>query len=71
MNKHNQLQLVVPKAIRKDIFKSLHESIHSAHLAVRKTISKIRRRVYWTGYKTDVTDWCRQCSACQKRKIHR
>ena len=66
--KTTNLQLVVPKAIRKDIFKSLHESMHSGHLGVRKTIGKIRRRAYWSGYKTDITDWCRQCSACQKRK---
>ena len=66
--KTTNLQLVVPKAMRKDIFKSLHESMHSGHLGVRKTIGKIRRRAYWSGYKTDITDWCRQCSACQKRK---
>ena len=57
----------MPKAIRKDIFMSLHESIHSGHLGVRKTIGKIRRG-YLSGYKTDITDWSRQCSAFQKRK---
>ena len=61
-------QFLVPEALRKDMFQSLHASISSGHLGIRKTIGKLRRRLYWVGYKSDILDWCRKCIPCQKRK---
>ena len=39
----------------------------SGHLGVKKTLDKIKERVYWTGYEDDVRRWIQECGLCQRR----
>jgi hypothetical protein len=60
-------QLVVPPALRREIFEFLHTSHLGGHMGISKTIAKLRRRFYWPGYREDVIRWCQWCDKCQKR----
>ena len=61
-------QLVVPPALRKEIFGFLHSSPLGGHMGINKTIAKIRKRFYWPSYRDDIIRWCQWCEPCQKRK---
>ena len=57
---------VVPLSWRKTVFNSLHSLAHPGIRASRRLISS---RFVWRGLATDVSQWCRECAACQKAKI--
>ena len=59
-------QMVAPLALRELIMDQLHNK--QGHLGVKRTIARLRRRFYWTGYKDDVVAWCQRCEVCQRRK---
>jgi transposase InsO family protein len=61
-------QLVVPKSLQKEVLASLHDSLSGAHLGLKKTVSKLKQRFYWFGFKTSVRDWIRNCVSCGARK---
>ena len=61
-------QLVLPEGLRDLALSQLHSQASSGHMGVRRTIARVRRRYYWTGYKSDISDWCSKCEVCQKRK---
>ena len=61
-------QLVVPRAVRESILKEIHSSLTSAHLEEQKTLSRLKKRFYWPGHYNDVTDWCKRCVVCSRRK---
>ena len=62
------LQVIVPKELRTDIFKQLHDCKTAAHFGRDKTLAKVRTRFYWPGMTSDVNRWCQTCMLCQKRK---
>ena len=64
---HN-LQLIVPRPLRKAILLDLHDSDTGGHLGECKTLSRLRQRYYWPGQATDVKNWCRTCPTCASRK---
>ena len=63
-----QLQFVVPKSIRPQILKQLHDVPTAGHLGVTKTLSKLKEEFHWINCRRDVEDWCRRCEECAKRK---
>ena len=63
-----QLQLLVPKAGREQLFLSYHASLFGGHLGRTRTLARLADRFYWTGMADDVKDWLSQCVACIKRK---
>ncbi|CAB4020149.1 Hypothetical predicted protein [Paramuricea clavata] len=62
------LQIVVPKALRKQIFDLLHDSKTGGHFGINKTIGKIKAKFYWPKLRDDVKKWCAQCDLCSARK---
>ena len=62
-------QLVIPPALRRQIFSYLHTCPLGGHMGINKTIAKLRRRFYWPGYREDLIRWCQWCEKCQKRKL--
>ncbi|MEW8544975.1 MAG: reverse transcriptase domain-containing protein [Candidatus Thiodiazotropha sp.] len=60
---------LVPEALRKEVFRQLHEYVTAGHLGRRKTYDKIRKRFYWCGMHKDVSYWCRICTTCGSRKM--
>ena len=61
-------QLVLPSVLIPRVIKACHNSLLSAHLGVKKTISKIESCFCWYGMKVDVTNWIKQCEFCGGRK---
>lgn len=60
-------QLVIPSRMRPDL-EEAHNQIASRHLGVKKTLSRLRHRFYWTGMRQDVQEWIRTCDACCAKK---
>ena len=63
-----QLQLLIPKAGRQELFLAYHASLFGGHLAQTRTLAKLSHRFYWSGMSDDVGEWLRQCTICMKRK---
>ena len=62
------LPLVVPTVLQVEFLRSFHNASTSAHVGVAKTLSRIRRRFYWSGIEIDVTRWINGCVLCKRRK---
>jgi hypothetical protein len=61
-------QLVVPWSLQKKILQSVHDSVVSGHLGVKKTISKVKKCFYWHEMRSSIRDWVRKCLVCSARK---
>ena len=61
-----RLQLVVPRCLKQEILRHVHDRPEGGHLGVHKTISKVQERFYWPGYTEDISEWCRSCSSCDQ-----
>ena len=64
----SQLQLLVPKPGREQLFLAYHASLIGGHLGWNRTLSRLSQRFYWSGMADDVGDWLRNCTTCMKRK---
>lgn len=63
-----QWLLVIPKHLRGDILKSLHDAPTAGHLGFAKTYDKIRRKYYWPGLYGSIRRYVAHCRDCQRRK---
>ena len=63
------LQLVVPKELQDTILRATHDAVTSAHLGVKKTVHKTKRKFYWYRLKESVRNWIRKCAKCGARKL--
>ena len=63
-----QLQLLVPKPEREQLFLAYRASLFGGHLGRNRTLARLSHRFYWSGMADDVGDWLRQCTTCMKRK---
>ena len=61
-------QIVLPACFRELALDSLHDSAFAGHFGEKRTLARLKLRYYWPGYVEDVSDWCRTCDVCQKRK---
>ena len=61
-------QIILPKALRPSVLHQLHNTPTAGHLAVAKTLSRVRERFYWAQCHQDVRDWCQNCDLCASRK---
>ncbi len=59
-------QLVVPQCVREVIFALGHLIPWAGHMGKCKTIARIRKNLDWPGLNSDVTQYCKSCSECQK-----
>ena len=62
------LCVVIPFCERRRILQHSHDEKTSAHLGVRKTLARIKRKYYWPGIRRDVKVYIAGCEACSKRK---
>jgi len=60
--------VVVPRARRKELLQEMHEGNTSGHAGVKRTLCRLRQRVYWIGLRQDVQDWCRACRVCAAKR---
>lgn len=59
------LLIVVPKSLRKQVWKVAHESPLSGHLGINKTKEKISQHFCWPKDYKDIQTWCKACPTCQ------
>ena len=58
----------MPRSLRKGVLEELHSAKTAGHMGVKKTLMKVRSRLYWSGVVSDVQSFIRQCSGCAQRK---
>ena len=64
----SQLQLLVPKPAREQLFLAYHASLFGGHLGRKRTLARLSHQFYWSSMADDVEDWLRQCTTCMERK---
>ena len=64
----SELQLLVPKPAREQLFLAYHASLFGGHLGRNRTLARLSHRFYWSGMSDDVKDWLGQSTVCMKRK---
>jgi transposase InsO family protein len=57
-------QIIVPYALREAAVRSCHTGMVGGHTGFKKTLDKIKRRFYWTSWKSDTQRYCRRCPEC-------
>ena len=57
-------QTVVPVKMRAELVREAHGGNASGHFGVRKTLGRLKQRVYWVGMRKDVSEWCKICDVC-------
>ena len=60
--------LLVPRALRSELLEEAHAGVTGGHLGRKKTLCRLRQRVYWVGMRHDVEEWCKVCRTCAARK---
>ena len=65
----SELQLLVPKPAREQLFLAYHASLFGGHLGRNRTLARLSHRFYWSGMSDDVKDWLGECTICMKRKL--
>ena len=59
------IHFVVPKSIRDQVLKQMHECILSRHLGRKKLL----QRFYWHEVRDDIRLWILRCEVCQTTKL--
>jgi len=60
----SNVQLVVPRTLRKHLFDKTHAGPLAAHLGPERTLLQLKQLYYWPGMTTDVPLWYHQCEVC-------
>ncbi|UYV72384.1 hypothetical protein LAZ67_9002893, partial [Cordylochernes scorpioides] len=60
--------LVVPKQMRHEILKDVHDTPMAGHLGFAKSYDRVRKRFYWPGLYRTVSQYIAHCKECQRRK---
>jgi transposase InsO family protein len=68
-----QLRMCIPKQMRKQIMKEVHEGSLSAHPGVVHMYDKLREYAWWPRMLADVVNYVKNCQVCQcgKSRKHR
>ena len=61
-------QLVVPEALKEDIFKLCHDNFTGAHLGEKKTWVKLNNRFFWPNAYKETISYVQSCPVCAKLK---
>lgn len=58
------MQIVVPKSRTTDVLQEMHGGPTGGHMGMNKTLDRIRSKFYWVHARSDVENWCRNCTVC-------
>lgn len=63
-------RLFIPtdKKLQKELLTEFHDSPTAGHFGKNRTISAMKRILYWQGMDADIEDYVRSCLACQRYK---
>ncbi|POM74055.1 Retrovirus-related Pol Polyprotein [Phytophthora palmivora] len=62
---------VIPLPFISTILNHCHTDVLAAHVGVTKTLNKVRKHAFWHGWKRDVAEYVRECTACGSGKGYR
>jgi hypothetical protein len=63
--------IYVPKAMRKKVMKSEHDSKIAGHFGRHRTMELISRNIFWPKMEGEVRTYCNECDNCQRTKAPR
>ncbi|UYV84620.1 hypothetical protein LAZ67_X002854, partial [Cordylochernes scorpioides] len=63
-----QRLLVLPKQMRLEILKNLHDAPTAGHLGFAKTYDRARKRFFWGGMYKTIRQYIAHCRECPRRK---
>lgn len=63
-----RLLLAIPRNLRHEVLRSLHDDATAGHLSFYKTYDRIRRRYFWPRLYSTVYKYVSSCIPCQRRK---
>ena len=58
------LQLCLPRKLVKEALESTHDIPSAGHLGSQRMAEVIKKRFYWSGWRSDVEAHCRNCQKC-------
>ena len=61
-------QLLVPKMLRCEVMRQMHNTLLSGHLGRKKTKERISQRFYWYEMREDIHNWVLKCDTCSSNK---
>ncbi|UYV69112.1 hypothetical protein LAZ67_6002474, partial [Cordylochernes scorpioides] len=64
----NQHLLVVPRHLRLELLKSLHDAPTAGHLGFSKTYERVKNKYFWPGLLRDIRRYVAHCKECQRKK---
>ncbi|UYV85023.1 hypothetical protein LAZ67_X004325 [Cordylochernes scorpioides] len=64
----NQHLLVIPKHLRLELLKSLHDAPTAGHLGFSKTYERVKNKYFWPGLLRDIRKYVAHCKECQRKK---
>ena len=64
----NHLQLLLPRSMKADVMRQMHNGLLSGHLGRKKTKEKVLQRYYWFGVRQDINNWVARCHECGMTK---
>ncbi|UYV60291.1 K02A2.6-like, partial [Cordylochernes scorpioides] len=64
----NQHLLVIPKHLRLELLKSLHDAPMAGHLGFSKTYERVKNKYFWPGLLRDIRKYVAHCKECQRKK---
>jgi cleavage and polyadenylation specificity factor subunit 1 len=59
---------IVPPSLQQEVIKAYHDL---AHAGIKATQKLVKDNFLWSGMSTDITEFVRNCSACQQSKVYR
>lgn len=61
-------QLVVPRSLKEEVMRQMHDTVMAGHLGVKKTKEKLKQRYYWFNMSEDIGLYIKGCDTCAADK---
>ena len=62
-------QLLIPRNLRKEVLKEVHDARMGGHFGCRKTYERVKQKYYWYEMRDEVNNWVLACDICAADKI--
>ena len=59
-------RIAVPRGRREQVLRLAHSDQVSGHFGSKKTLAKVKQHFFWPGMRSTVSDYVKQCEACQR-----
>ena len=62
-------QLLIPRCLKKEVLKEVHNAQMGGHFGCRKTYERVKQKYYWYEMRDEVNNWILTCDVCAADKI--